>query len=131
MGTGSSRDPLRVGMLFLGVLSGVILSMILVCFVWKAIEVLVEKYRRKSSVPRHGQREPTDVEGQLEVRGGGGGRLALTWKVVEVLRKMLPGSAAGCRRHLNDDATKMEGREKLCAPAAAAGDAGDTTSIIG
>lgn len=117
MGTGSSRDPLRVGMLFLGVLSAIILSIIFVCLIWKAIEVLVEKYRRKSSGPRQGQREPPDVEGQLEVReGGGGGRLALTKKVVEVLRRMLPGSATGCRR-LNDDATKMEGREQLCAPA--------------
>lgn len=111
METGSSVDPLKVGMIFLGVLSSVIASIILVCLIWKVIEVLVEKYRRKS-IP-YGQMEPPDGEGQAEVRGG---HLHLPKKVVEMLKKMLSGSAATIRRH-NEASTENEGREQLCATA--------------
>lgn len=114
MGTGSSFDPLGVGMIFLGVLSAIILSIIFVCLVWKVIEVLVEEHRRRRRSIPPGQLDPQDIEGQVEVRGC---RPQLTRKVVEMLKKMLPGSAADIRR-LNEASTENEGRERLC-PASA------------
>lgn len=114
MGSGSSRDPLRVGLQFLGVLSAIILSIVFVCLIWKMIEVLVEKYRRKS-IP-HGQREPPDGEVQVEVRGFG--PLKFTMKVVEMLKKKIPGSAAGTPPRLSEAPYVEDGRERLCAAAA-------------